>query len=246
MENGLTETRDSGIAGAHALKAIPDYAFRKTLKQQKFLMRCQVRIRVNAMSVRQHRIPVSLASRARNVTYVFDDSRANVLVRLSIESIVPRLRMIGPTQRSRERTQMNMNSARIRVAMGLILAIVGLTGAFAVKNGLAEIQRLTPVTEIAATAVATPGDQPASKPLLGAPESAQPQSPETAADPFAQDRQAPRAEITTVEAAPIRAEERIQPIPETEEFHSQIFRGTVREDVPLPVNESAPNARDPE
>jgi hypothetical protein len=58
---------------------------------------------------------------------------------------------------------------------------------------------------------------------------------------LAEDPQVPSAEITTVVA-----KKRLEPIPETEEFHSRIFRGAEHEDVRLPLNESAPTARDPE
>jgi hypothetical protein len=161
------------------------------------------------------------------------------LAPVSTGSIVPPVR---PIEQSGEHP-MNMNSTKTRVVMGLTLAIVGLTGAFAVKNGLAEIQRLTPAPEITATAVAASHPQPVLKSEVAATENAPTPSAEPVIepDPFAEDAQVPHAEITTVVA-----KKRLEPIPETEEFHSRIYRGTTSEDVTLPLNESAPTSRDPE
>ncbi|HVV99714.1 MAG TPA: hypothetical protein VHB77_05220 [Planctomycetaceae bacterium] len=135
-----------------------------------------------------------------------------------------------------------MNSTKARVAMGLTMAIVGLTGALAVKKGLAEIQRIESPPVIAATAASTPEapaePAPAGPKLhLAEPQFAKPNGSPT---PTPADTPTPKAVITTVE------EERLIPIPETDEFHSQIFRGSVREDVSFPENDSAQNARDPE
>jgi hypothetical protein len=132
------------------------------------------------------------------------------------------------------------------------MAIVGLTGALAVKKGLAEIQRIESPPVIAATAASKP-EAPAelapagpklqlAEPQFTERQFAEPQfaKPNGSPAPTPADTPTPKAVITTVE------EERLIPIPETDEFRSQIFRGSVREDVSFPENDSAQNARDPE